>query len=79
MAQPAGSLFAWGMKDDGVWIRDLADLENALLVYDIGFNTLDLFAIQAHRITRQFTGGDTAGIRRAAEMLMQTIRARYES
>ncbi len=78
MAQPAGSLFAWGMNDEGTWIRDLADLENALLVCDIGFNTLDLFAIQAHRITRQFTGGDTAGIRRAAEMLMQTVRARYD-
>lgn len=78
MAQPAGSLFAWGMNDEGTWIRDVADLENALLVCDIGFNTLDLFAIQAHRITRQFTGGDTAGIRRAAEMLMQTVRARYD-
>ena len=78
MAQPAGSLLAWGMNDEGVWVRDPQDLESPTLICDVGFNTLDLFAIQKREITLKFTDGEREGIRRAAEMLMETIRSRYD-
>jgi hypothetical protein len=46
-------------------------------VCDVGFNTLDLFAVQGGEIVARFTGGDTAGMRRAAELLAGAVRAQH--
>ncbi len=75
MAQPAGAFFAWGLNDHGKWARDTSDLEAPVAVCDIGFNTLDLFAVQGGEIMARFTGGDTAGMRRAAEVLIGAVGA----
>jgi hypothetical protein len=75
MAQPAGAYFAWGLNDRGTWARDTSDLRAPVAVCDIGFNTLDLFAVQGGEIVARFTGGDTAGMRRAAELLIGSVRA----
>jgi plasmid segregation protein ParM len=77
MAQPAGAFFAWGLDNGGRWARSRADLQAPVAVCDIGFNTLDLFAVEGGEVVGRFTGGDTAGIRRAAEMLIQGVRDRY--
>jgi hypothetical protein len=77
MAQPAGAFFAWGLSDQGLWARAKADLKAPVAVCDIGFNTLDLFTVEGGEVVARFTGGDTEGIRRAAEMLMQSVRAQY--
>jgi hypothetical protein len=77
MAQPAGAFFAWGLDNTGHWARSRADLQVPVAVCDIGFNTLDLFAVQGGEVVGRFTGGDTAGIRRAAEMLIQRIQGQY--
>jgi hypothetical protein len=77
MAQPAGSFFAWGLDNAGNWRRGPGALKAPVAVCDIGFNTLDLFAIKGGSVTKRFTGGDTLGMRRAAETLRDVLRARY--
>lgn len=77
MAQPAGTFFAWGLDDGGRWARAKEDLLKPVAICDIGFNTLDLFAVQAGEVIARFTGGDTAGMRRAAELLINAVRAEH--
>lgn len=77
MAQPAGAFFAWGLNGEGRWVRGKEDLKAPVAVCDIGFNTLDLFAVQGGEVVARFTGGDTAGMRRAAELLIAAVRAKH--
>ena len=78
MPQPAGTFFAWGLNDRGKWVRPKEDLKVPVGIVDIGFNTLDLFAVQNGQVVGQYTGGDTAGIRRATELLSTQVRERYD-
>lgn len=77
MSQPAGAFFGWGLNAAGTWIRSIEDLKASVAVCDIGFNTLDLFVVTGGRVDPQFTGGDTAGMRRAAETLKQRVLRAY--
>ncbi|MBC7250506.1 MAG: ParM/StbA family protein [Anaerolineae bacterium] len=77
MAQPSGAFFAWGLDNSGHWSRPKADLKAPVAVCDIGFNTLDLFAVQGGEVVGRFTGGDTAGMRRAAELLINAVQGRH--
>lgn len=77
MAQPAGAFFAWGLNDQGRWVRDKADLKAPVAVCDIGFNTLDLFTVESGEVIGRFTGGDTAGMRRAAEQMIAQVQGQY--
>ncbi len=77
LAQPAGAFFAWALTDDGRWTRPVAELKHPVAVCDIGFNTLDLFTLQAGQVIGRFTTGDTMGMRRAAEYIIRTVRYRY--
>ena len=74
MAQPAGAFFAWGLDDAGHWVRPASDLKAPVGVCDIGFNTLDVFAVEGGQVVARFTGGDTLGLRRAAELLGGRVR-----
>jgi hypothetical protein len=78
MAQPVGAFFAWGLNDKGEWALDTDILQAAIGVLDIGFNTLDLFAIEGAEIARHYTDGDTLGMRRAAEYLIQAVDTAYD-
>ncbi len=77
MAQPAGAFFAWGLDDAGHWVRPASDLKAPVGVCDIGFNTLDLFAVEGGQVVARFTGGDTLGLRRAAELLGSQVRREH--
>jgi len=77
MAQPAGAFFAWGLSDGGRWVRTKADLKAPVAVCDVGFNTLDLFSVQGGEVIARFTSGDTAGMRRAAELVINAVRSNY--
>ncbi|MBN2005204.1 MAG: ParM/StbA family protein [Anaerolineae bacterium] len=77
LAQPAGAFFAWGFDDAGQWRRAPDDLQTPVAICDIGFNTVDLFTVQAGQVVARFTGGDTAGMRRAAELLVQAVRRQW--
>ncbi len=78
MAQPVGSFFAWGMDGAGKWVRATGDLKAPVGICDIGYNTVDLFGVQGGQVIGRYTEGDTRGIRRAAELLAQNIRGRYD-
>jgi hypothetical protein len=77
IAQPVGAFFAWGMDDDGQWVRGKDDLSASIGVLDIGFNTLDLFAMEGAEISARYTDGDTLGMRRAAEYVVQAVDDAY--
>ncbi len=77
MPQPAGGFFAWGLDDSGAWARSPQDLKALVGVCDIGFNTLDLFGVQGGQTQVEYTDGDTAGARRAAEVLMDIVQRQY--
>jgi hypothetical protein len=77
MSQPAGAFFAWGLDDQGKWIKGNSNLKAPIAVCDVGFNTLDLFAIKGGDVVGRFTGGDTAGMRRAAELLKAALQGQY--
>ena len=77
IAQPVGAFFAWGMDDEGRWTRGKDDLSASIGVLDIGFNTLDLFAMEGAEISARYTDGDTLGMRRAAEYVVQAVDDAY--
>jgi hypothetical protein len=77
MAQPAGAFFAWGLDEHGRWIRSADDLKVPVGICDIGFNTLDVFSVEGGQVVASVTGGDTLGMRRAAEMLTRAVKTRY--
>ena len=77
LAQPAGSYFNWGMNADGNWTRKTESLREMVAVCDIGFNTADLYVLQKGRVVNRYTAGDTAGMRRAAEIVSSDIRQKY--
>lgn len=78
MTQPSGTFFAWGLNDQGSWIRSQSDYEGLTAICDVGFNTLDLFTVQGGSIQFRYTGGDTAGARRAIEQLGEILENNYE-
>lgn len=77
MPQPAGTFFAWGLNNNGQWVKTPEDFDSTVAICDIGFNTLDVFTLQGGKILRRFTGGDTAGMRRAIEVLAIALQTLY--
>ncbi len=78
MAQPVGAFFAWGLNEQGEWVRAEDDLISAnVAVLDSGFNTLDLLLVKQGRIEKRFTGGDTLGVRVAAEEIARSVKAQF--
>jgi hypothetical protein len=76
MAQPVGAWAYWGLDNAGQWAREESDLTDAsIAVLDSGFNTLDLLAIRQGQIEKRFTGGETLGVRRAAEEIARSVKA----
>ena len=67
-----------GEADDGerAW-RLILDRQPTVAVLDSGFSTLDLLVIKQGRIEKRFTGGDTLGVRRAAEDIIQAVKTQH--
>lgn len=79
IAQPTGTFFDWGLDYTGQPRPALSNLKDApVAIADIGFNTVDLFALQGSNVVARFTGGNTQGMRRAAEMMVRLINGRYQ-
>jgi hypothetical protein len=76
VAQPVGAWLDWGLSLDGKWARK-ESYRTPVLVIDVGFNTLDLLAVSGGAISNRYTGGDTLGMRRAAEMTAGNIQRRH--
>jgi hypothetical protein len=74
MAQPAGTFFAWGLDNQGKWVRGRSALRASVAICDIGSHTLDLFTVEGGEVVARFTGGDTVGMRRAAELIINAVR-----
>jgi plasmid segregation protein ParM len=77
LAQPAGSYFAWGLDQGGGWAREVGALKEMVAVCDLGFNTADLFVLQGGNVVARYTTGATTGMRRAAELVAQTVQQQH--
>jgi len=77
LAQPVGSYFAWGADVNGAWRMSREALRKPVAICDIGFNTLDLFAVQNGEVFGRFTGGDTLGMHRTADAIVRHVRRTY--
>ena len=75
--QPVATWFDWGLDTAGQWIRGRAALRAPALIIDEGFNTLDVLVVENGKISHRYSGGDTLGMRRAAERLIELIEHRY--
>ncbi|MEA3351175.1 MAG: ParM/StbA family protein [Chloroflexota bacterium] len=78
MPQPAGTFFAWGLNNQGNWAKGSDAFNSTVAICDVGFNTLDVFTLQGGKIMERFTGGDTAGMRRAIELLLRALENQYK-
>lgn len=76
--QPVATWFDWGMDTQGQWIRGKDAQRAPTLIIDQGFNTLDVLVVEAGQISERLTEGDTLGMSRAAETLIQMIKNRYD-
>ena len=74
MPQPAGSYFSWGMDESGQWSKGAESLRDTIAICDIGFNTCDCFVLESGQIVARYTAGETTGIRRAAEQIIDIVR-----
>ncbi len=77
MAQPAGAYAAYAYDDAGQLTLSTADREATIAICDVGFNTVDVITLRGASILKAMTGGNTNGMRRAAEVLQQSIQERY--
>ncbi len=77
LAQPVGSYFAWGANVNGKWQMSREALQKPVAICDVGFNTLDLFAVQGGEVFGRFTGGDTLGMHRTADFIVRHVRQIY--
>jgi hypothetical protein len=78
LAQPLGGFYSWALNKEGKFKVPLDQANGTNLVIDIGFNTLDLYGLKGMKLEPRYTMGDTAGVRRAAEMLQEYIHTEYD-
>ena len=78
IAQPLGGFYSWAISKEGKFRVPQTEVQGRILVVDIGFNTLDLYALKNMELEPKYTTGDTAGVRRAAELLMQHIQREFD-
>jgi len=77
LPQPVGAYFAWALREDGSAARTARELERAVGIVDIGFNTVDIFAVQGGRVLKEYTGGESIGVRAATRILQDHARRRF--
>lgn len=76
MSQPLGSYFALGLDENGDW-KSSVDFDAPAVVIDLGFNTADVFGIQAGILTERFTGGDRLGMHKACYEIQSQAQDRF--
>ena len=75
--QPVATWFDWGMDTSGQWVKGTEAMRAPTLIVDEGYNTLDVLVVEDGKISHRYTGGDTLGMRRAAEQLIETLQHRH--
>ena len=76
--QPVATWFDWGMDTRGEWTKGREAMIAPTLIVDEGFNTLDVVVIENGRISDRLSGGDTLGMSRAAEELIETVKGQFD-
>ncbi len=75
--QPVATWFDWGMDCTGQWIKGKEAQRAPTLIVDEGFNTLDVVVVENGQISDRLSGGDTLGMSRAAEQLIEMMKYRH--
>ena len=77
LPQPVGAYFAWALAEDGTAGRPARDLRRAVGIVDVGFNTVDVFAVQEGQVLKEHTAGESIGVRAATRTLQEFIQERF--
>lgn len=75
--QPVATWFDWGLDLTGQWIKGKEAQRAPALIVDQGFNTLDVVVVENGQISDRLSGGDTLGMSRAAEQLIEMLKYRH--
>lgn len=67
-AQPLGAWADWALDPSGHWAHPAGRTALAA-VFDVGFNTLDLYAVRGGRLEPRFVGGARLGVRRLLDLI----------
>ncbi|MEM7028005.1 MAG: hypothetical protein AAF629_00325 [Chloroflexota bacterium] len=78
LPQPVGTYSSWGINLNGSWKYNQQALQKPVAIADIGFNTLDLFALESGQMMVEATGGDTLGMHRVADAICKHVHRRYK-
>ncbi|RME74349.1 MAG: ParM/StbA family protein [Chloroflexi bacterium] len=76
--QPVATWFDWGMDNSGQWVKGKEAQRAPTLVIDQGFHTLDVLVVEGGQISQRMSGGDTLGMSRAADYLIEAIKNEYD-
>jgi hypothetical protein len=76
--QPVATWFDWGLDSRGQWVKGREAQLAPTMIVDQGFNTLDVLVTEGGRISDRLTGGDTLGMGRAADELIQVLAHRHQ-
>ncbi len=75
--QPVATWFDWGFDLGGQWAKGKEAARAPTLIIDEGFNTLDVLVVENAKISQRIGGGNTLGMSRAAEELIESLKSRY--
>lgn len=76
-AQPLATWLDWGLNLEGKWTQGKHAVKAPALILDQGFNTLDAYGIENGEVSARYTGGENLGMRRAAEMVINSLDRQY--
>jgi len=69
-SQPTGALFDYLLDDNGRFLAARkGHMKQEIGIVSVGFNTVELLAIQDLRPVQRFTAGSTSGVRRLLELI----------
>jgi hypothetical protein len=78
VGQPVGAYFDWGLDAAGEPLYSNDVYNKPVAVCDVGFNTIDLFAVEGGAVVDRFTAGNNLGMHRVAQAVAKHVRDQYE-
>ena len=77
VAQPLGAYCNFNLSYEGRWLKSARDRKVPTIVVDIGFNTIDMFGVENKQLMNRYTAGDTLGMHRVNQAVVDAVRDKY--
>lgn len=76
-SQPLGAYNAYGRNPQGDWIKGEDIWDSTAVIVDIGFHTVDMFAVRSGQLVSRYTGGQNLGMHRVSRIIAQSVYDRH--